>query len=291
MAPDLLAALATIALICMAAGVVGWRVGRRFVGLRFPIFAVMLLFVAWYAASWNGRLENVLVFPLAPAILLSNLTPVISCFLLGLGWELPNVPRTRRVIVLGSLAGISIALFLAPLIRPMIRPAVASELGIWKDGVCIQTHDATCGAAAVATMLRAHGMMVTERELVSQCLTSSEGTEPLAVYRTLKIYADDLGHMPKLAAKDPQMWQRLGQYPVLAMVSPANTAVADPVSTGRLRKLLGRSSEGHAVVILGRNSDGDFVVGDPSNGRVNWSPRQMTSFFSGQAIYLEQTRR
>jgi hypothetical protein len=84
-------------------------------------------------------------------------------------------------------------------------------------------------------------------------------------------------------------WDGLQQYPVLAMVSPIDTDRAIPTRTGRLRNLLGRTSEGHAVVILGRTTQGEFVVGDPSNGRVVWSPRQMVGFFSGQAIYLQKT--
>lgn len=135
------------------------------------------------------------------------------------------------------------------------------------------------------------GVMVTEKELVGECLTSEDGTEPLAVYRALRIYSGEIGQKPKLASRDPSSWQRLGQFPVLAMVSPVDTERATPTSTGRLRSLLGRSSEGHAVVILGHNSDGNYVVGDPSNGRVIWSPRQMAGYFSGQAIYLERVAR
>jgi hypothetical protein len=291
MAPDLLTAVGITAANSVIAAVLGLRLGGRLGRLRLPLFATVILFTAWYAASWNGRLENVLLFSVGPAILLSNLTPVLSCFLAGLGWEMPGVPVARRRCAMCMLAGIAFVLFLAPLIRPLIRPATASNLGQWKDGVCVQTHDATCGAAAVATMLREHGAMVTEAELIQDCLTSSSGTEPLAVYRAMTIYAKKIGFSPKLAASDPMVWQRLDQYPVLAMVSPANTDVADPTHTGRLRKLLGRSPEGHAVVVLGRNSNGDFVVGDPSNGRVIWSPRQMQGYFSGQAIYLQQSSR
>lgn len=236
-------------------------------------------------------MENVLLFSVGPAILVSNLTPVISCFLAGLAWEMPDVPQTRRAIGLGSFVCLTVALFLAPLVRPILKPAEARDLGQWKDGVCLQTHEATCGAAAVATMLRQYDMMVTEKELVGECLTSEDGTEPLAVYRALMIYASEIGRRPKLASSDPLFWQKLQQYPVIAMVSPVDSDRATPTRTGRLRSLLGRSSEGHAVVIFGRNCDGNFIVGDPSNGRVVWTPRQMKAYYSGQSIYLEQTSR
>lgn len=291
MAPDLLIAVLITTAIATVAGFVGRWVSGRYPRARMPLFATLILLTAWYASSWNGRMENVLLFSVGPAILLSNLTPVMSCFLAGLAWEMPGIPRTRRVVSFGVFVSLAVALFLAPLVRPVLRPVQASELGRWKDGVCVQTHDATCGAAAVATMLRAYGVMVTEKELVGACLTSEAGTEPLAVYRALMIYAVEIGQKPKLASSDPSSWQRLGQFPVLAMVSPVDTDRATPSSTGRLRGLLGRSSEGHAVVILGRDSAGDFVVGDPSNGRVIWSPRQMTGYFSGQAIYLEPIRK
>lgn len=291
MALDLLTAVLITAVIAIAAGVAGRRIGKRYERARMPLFATLILLTAWYASSWNGRMENVLLFSVGPAILLSNLTPVLGCLLAGLAWEIPGIPTTRRAIALGALVALTVALFLAPLVRPMMKPAVASDLGQWKDGICLQTHEATCGAAAVATMLRQYDMMVTEEELVGKCLTSEDGTEPLAVYRALMIYANKLGLRPKLASSDPLSWQELQQYPVLAMVSPVDSDRATPSHTGRLRSLLGRSSEGHAVVILGRNSDGDFIVGDPSNGRVIWSPRQMTGYYSGQSIYLDQASR
>lgn len=291
MAFDLLTAVLITAAISIAGGLAGRRIGKRFERLRMPLFATLILATAWYASSWNGRMENVLLFSVGPAILLSNLTPVFSCFLAGLAWEMPGVPRIRRAISLGVFVALAVALFVAPLVRPILKPVSAHELGRWKDGVCVQTHDATCGAAAVATMLRQYDMMVTEKELVGQCLTSADGTEPLAVYRALMIYANKIGLRPKLASSDPSSWQELQQYPVLAMVSPVDSGRATPSNTGRLRSLLGRSSEGHAVVILGRNSDGDFIVGDPSNGRVIWSPRQMSGYYSGQSIYLDRASR
>lgn len=287
MAPDLMIAVLVVAICAAVAGRIGHLLGQRYQRARTPLFMILILLTAWYASSWNGRMENVLLFSVGPAILLSNLTPVMSCFLAGLAWEMPGIPKVRRLVSLGVFVCLAIALFLAPLVRPALHPARASELGHWKDGVCVQTHDATCGAAAVATMLREYGLLVTEKELVSKCLTSENGSEPLAVYRALAIYANDIGQQPKLASSDPTSWQRLGQFPVLAMVSPIDTDLATPSRTGRLRSLLGRSSEGHAVVVLGRNSDGEYVVGDPSNGRVIWSPRQMAGFFSGQAIYLD----
>lgn len=291
MALDLLTAVLITAAIAIAAWIAGRQIGNRYQRARMPLFATLILLTAWYASSWNGRMENVLLFSVGPAILLSNLTPVFGCFLSGLAWEIPGIPRARRVIALGGLVTLTVALFLAPLARPILKPAVASELGQWKDGVCLQTHEATCGAAAVATMLRQYNLLVTEKELVDKCLTSEDGTEPLAVYRALMIYASEIGRRPKLASSDPLSWQALQQYPVIAMVSPVDSARATPTHTGRLRSLLGRSSEGHAVVILGRNSYGDFIVGDPSNGRVVWTPRQMETYYSGQSIYLEQISR
>jgi hypothetical protein len=287
MALDLLTAVLITAAISITAWVTGKWAGERYPRLRMPLFVTLILLTAWFASSWNGRMENVLLFSVGPAILLSNLTPVLSCFLAGLAWKIPGIPSTRRTIGLGAFVTLAVALFLAPLARPILKPVSASDLGQWKDGVCVQTHHATCGAAAVATMLRHYDMMVTEKELIGECLTSEDGTEPLAVYRALMTYANEIGREPKLASHDPLAWQRLNQYPVLAMVSPVDSDRTTPTHTGRLRSLLGRSSEGHAVVILGRNSNGDFIVGDPSNGRVVWSPKQMIAYYSGQGIFLE----
>jgi len=286
---DLLLAILVIFFASISACCGGRRISRDFDSIRMPLFVVVILFTAWYASSWTGRVENIALFSVGSAVLLSNLTPVLASFLAGLAWEMPGIPPVRRVLGLGTLVALAGMLFLAPMLRPILKPVSVNGLGRWSNGVCLQTHEASCGAAATATLLREVGITATEQELVEDCLTSQDGTEPLSLYRALMRQTQGKGMKPKIAAKDPQAWSSLGQYPILAMVAPADSDELSPSRSGRLRHLLGRSSEGHAVAILGRRADGDYVIGDPSSGRVVWTPYEMSLYFSGQAICLTKT--
>jgi hypothetical protein len=284
---DLFFAILTTAGLSVVATVAGYRISDRYPGIRTPLFACVILATAWYASTWAGRVENARLFPVASAILLSNLTPVLACFLAGLAWQMKQIPLMRRSIVLGSFVALATLFFLAPVLRPAFKPIRTSEQGSWRNGVCMQTHDASCGAAAVATMLRQFGLFANETDLTEDCLTSTAGTEPLSLYRAMTIRGREAGIRPQIADRNPESWENHGQYPVLAMVAPAQSESPQQSGNGRLRHLFGRSSEGHAVVVLGRQSDGDYVIGDPSHGRTTWTPYEMSIYFSGQAFCMK----
>jgi len=286
---DLLFAIFVIFTASLSACFLGRRISRSFHRVRMPLFAATILFTAWYASSWTGRVENIALFTVGSAVLLSNLTLVLASFLAGLAWEIDEVPAVRKAVGLGTLVALAAILFFAPLLRPVLKPVVVSSLGRWSNGVCLQTHEASCGAAATATLLREVGISATERELIDDCLTSQDGTEPLSLYRALVRRTLGKELKPQIAAKNPEAWDELGQYPILAMVAPADSGFLSPSQSGRLRHLLGRSSEGHAVAILGRRANGDYVIGDPSSGRVVWTPYELSLYFKGQAICLTKT--
>jgi len=286
---DLFFAILTTAGLSVVAMVAGFRLSNRFPGIRTPLFAGVILATAWYASTWAGRVENVHLFPVSSAILLSNLTPVLACFLAGLAWQMKQIPRLRRSIVLGTFVALASLFFIAPILRPVVKPIRTSEQGFWRNGICMQTHDASCGAAAVATLLRQFGLPANESDLIDDCLTSTAGTEPLSLYRAMTIRGREAGIRPQIANKNPELWETQRQYPILAMVAPARSESSPQSRTGRLRHLFGRSSEGHAVVVLGRNADGNYVIGDPSHGRTTWTPYEMSIYFSGQAFCMSDS--
>ena len=53
--------------------------------------------------------------------------------------------------------------------------------------MCLQTSQVTCPAAAWATLLRYHGIEVTEAEMAGLCLTGPDGALMLGLYRGLRV--------------------------------------------------------------------------------------------------------
>lgn len=284
----LFTAAALIALAAIAALVAGRSLSSHLGKSRTPLFACLVILTTLYASIWAGRIEIIAVFPHSSAVLLSNLTFVLVCFLAGFAWEIPGVPSLRGGIVLATLVLLGGVFLFAPFLRPLLMPIELEATSRWRGDVCLQTHDASCGPAAAATLLRLHGIRTDERSMATVCLTSRAGTEPLALYRGLGLSTSDTNLRPRLASRRPEEWSRLNQFPVLAMVSPPVAPTIPPSRAGRLQKLLGRSSEGHAVVVLGRLADGDYLIGDPASGPRVWDPHVMAHYFSGQAIYLQR---
>ena len=151
----------------------------------------------------------------------------------------------------------------------------------------MQSHSATCGAAAAATLLLQHGIAVSEQDMIKACFTSSDGTEPLALYRGLKSHTQYRNVTPRLASRESTMWSELDQYPLVAFVSfrDDTTAAETPFT-----RILGRGAEGHAIVIFGCTPKGKFLIGDPAVGRTIWDKDLFHRRFSGQAIYLAKDR-
>lgn len=284
----LFTAVALIAIAALAALVVGRSLSKHLGKARTPVFACLVILTALYASIWAGRIEIVAIFPHSSAVLLSNLTFVLVCLLAGFAWEIPGVPSLRGGIVLATLVVLGGVFLFAPFLRPMLMPIELEANSRWRGDICLQTHDASCAPAAAATLLRLHGLHAEERSMADACLTSRAGTEPLALYRGLGISTRDTRLHPRLASRQPEDWARLNQFPVLAMVTPPAAQTIPPTRAGRLQKLLGRASEGHAVVVLGRLPDGNFLIGDPASGQRVWDPYLMSHYFSGQAIYLER---
>lgn len=286
---QLITAAALIALGSLLALLIGRSLGHRLGRYRIPVFAGAVILTSLYASTGAGRIENIAVFTHSSAVLLSNLTPILVGFLAGFAWAIPGVPSRRAAVVLSSLVVLGGVFLFAPLLRPLLMPIELEPLSRWRGGICLQTHDASCGPAAAATLLRLHGIETDERTMADACLTSRAGTEPLALYRGLNLQTRGTGLQPRLASRRPADWVRQGQYPVLAMVTPPAAQMIPPNRSGRLRKLLGRSrSEGHAVVVLGQLDNGAFLIGDPASGKRVWDANLMSHFFSGQAIYLQQ---
>ena len=117
-----------------------------------------------------GELFWARIVPSSAAIIYTNLAAIFASFGVGWGWRLPNAPTWRRASVATVLGVISVAAILWPLLSMALRPPPAGQ-NEWKGPVAMQTSWATCSPAAAATLLRAEGIDVSEREMLPLCLT------------------------------------------------------------------------------------------------------------------------
>ena len=281
---DLVAATLGIMGLAMLASVFGHLLGSMIrPALRLLVLGITLLLASLYAAILVGRLELIGYFPGGNAVFQSNATPILIFFATGLAWTLPSLHQANRQLRFVSMAGLSVLFFLSPWLRPQIRPVVSDEQARFIDGICLQSHEATCAPAAAATLLTYHGISASEHDLIRRCLTSSDGTEPLGLYRGLAI-SSQLGRFaPKIASKHPTRWSSLEQFPLIALVSFSDDFRADTASK---RRILGRDADGHAIVVFGQRPNGDYVIGDPAVGRTVWEREAFERRFFGNAIYL-----
>jgi hypothetical protein len=196
---------------------------------------------------------------------------------------------------------------LLPVVRPRIFPIEVAERGIWKDGVCLQSHEASCGPAAVATLLhqtatltptrltdgpvlgQGHGQghwasapLDSAEQLMSHaCLTSTQGTSSLGLVRGLRIALAGSDRRVRVAESDPAVWNAMDQLPNVAVVR-----FRDQRNHGAVNQLLRNDHDGHAIVVHSRTKDGRWRIADPAVGWQTWDDDRLRRVFTGEAIYL-----
>ena len=136
-----------------------------------------------------------------------------------------------------------------------------------EDGICRQTTNYTCGAAAAATLLHRYGVPATEREMAELCWTNAlTGTDELCVARGLRRKLVDRPWLPKVQCAE---WEDL-----LTLDRPAAVTIK--------YKLLVE----HWVIILGIEKN-RVLVGDPTSGRRVYSKEAFRKLWRGLMITLE----
>jgi hypothetical protein len=248
-------------------------------------FGVLLtsLVFAW---TFSGNLAWAALLPDPSVVFLSNLMPLLLSFAAGLISERGALSKRSRPLAMASFLMLAAAYTLTPYVRPFFFQVEPDRVTQWKADVCLQTHPSTCAPAAAVTLLHLQGMASSERQLVKTCLTSSLGTEPLGLYRGLSLAVRPSGHHAYVASDDPHQWERNGELPNISLVRLG----AYP-RTGSSRWLLGSRSEGHAIVVLGRDSRGNWLIADPAFGKTTWSDEQFQNRFTGDAVYLAAASR
>jgi len=135
-----------------------------------------------------------------------------------------------------------------------------------ESGVCRQTTDYTCGAAAAATLLHRYGIESDEREMAEHCWTNSlTGTDELCVARGLRRKLAGTGLEPRLSVAT---WDEL-----VAWGGPAAVTVKFELFVD------------HWVVVL--SVVGDRVeIGDPIDGRLVIPKESFLEMWRGRMVTL-----
>jgi predicted double-glycine peptidase len=280
LAGDLILAMISIMSLSVLMYLAGQNVSDRICKTRPWVFLEILSLSLVFSWCFSGRLIWAAAIPVSGVVYWSNLMPVLLAFAAGLACQTPGLKTWRRPVTVILLAVIAVAHWLLPVARPLVAPAHVAQQTQWRDGVCLQSHPSTCGAAAAATLLHLDGLPVSERAMVQACLTSRHGTEPLGVYRGLKLGTQGFNRQVKVASENPGDWISRKQLPNVALVRFARSN-----DSGSIRWLLGPRGDGHAVVVLG-HQDGQWLLADPAIGRVRWSEQDFRRRFTGDAIYL-----
>lgn len=304
MGMDLWIAIGFIAAISALAFLAGRRLSLSVYHNKPLLFAECLVFSLVFAFGLSNRLSWASAFPTPAALCWSNWVPVFLAFSAGLAWGVSALRIRWRRGVSAALTMLGISFLALPVVRPHLFPLEIEEVVGWKDGICLQSHAASCGPAAAATLLHQTAMLTpakpttarltygggqwaetplvsAERWMANACLTSSQGTSSLGLVRGLRIAVAGSGHAVAVADQDPRKWASQSQLPNVAVVRFNNVRGDRPV-----RQLLGTDGEGHAIVVHSRTADGLWRVADPAVGWQLWSDERLARVFTGDAIYL-----
>jgi hypothetical protein len=267
-----------------------WLAGRYLhsaTGQRVILLLTLAVFATVYFLFYaSGQLFWARIVPSSAAIVYTNLAAVFAGLASGWAWRLPNTPTWRRAGLATVLGMTSLAAVCWPLLSIALRPPPEGREE-WKGSVAMQTSWATCSPAAAATLLRAVGFEVSEREMIPLCLTDRSGTPTLGLYRGIKLIADQDDRQVEIV--DPDLGRLLDEndWPVLLAVR-----LPHGVDDRRYADQWGwMPGMGHSVVALDRTSDGGIIIGDPSVGLERWTEADLKVLWHGNGLRVLNRRR
>ncbi|MCK6481219.1 MAG: hypothetical protein HUU06_14025 [Planctomycetaceae bacterium] len=195
-----------------------------------------------------------------------------AAFFFGLASRRVPDPRTGRAlgVLVAVLAGYSaVHAFLAFDARS--HPGLSAVPP--PSGIQRQTTGWSCGPASCVTLLAAHGIRSTEREMGEYTLCyRRRGTTMPRFLRGLALKLRDAGSRLRVRAADHLSLRELEAFPKPCLVGLRLTFMVD-----------------HAVVVMGVGKDGTWRVADPIRGTVGpMSLVEMRERFTGEAIALEE---
>ena len=191
-------------------------------------------------------------------------TELLACgaglFVGSLAEVLKKVKLASRGFLISLLViGVSI-----PHLKPIMAPLDYSLLQeTWKDDVCLQSTQSSCGAASAATVFKSLGEDVSEEELVRECFTYRGGTENWYLARAFRKRGFQLNYrMEKGFVEDLD-------YPLIAGVK--------------------MDGFGHFIAILGIENV-EVITADPLVGRKVIALSRIDSEYDFTGFFMEVSR-
>lgn len=251
---------------CLAGCLAGWGAGRRGQTASLTALGVAIAFIGLRVLF---RFFPECELPLLSSGLYATIQPYglfpFAFLVLGVAFA-----RTKRINRLALSAG-ALALFVLALCRPWAMATFnrSEFIGMpGPDGVCLQTQDFTCGAAASATLLTSLGIPSDEAEMAYLCRSAPlTGTDEMDICRGLRRKLSDGRFMVVVERPNVDSLFR-HTHPVLVRVRA--TALRD-----------------HWVALLAIN-DRSAILGDPLQGRVTVPVDTFLSQWRGHLIRVER---
>jgi hypothetical protein len=241
--------------------------------------------IAVIAASWlvidalwlrNSTLMMQMI-PWADVIVLADFVPFAAFALAAVMLRLSS----GLLIYRGSFAAILVFCCLIYSYGVLFRPEPPLH-DRWRDGVCLQSSNASCSAAAAATLLTIHDIPATEAEMADLCFTGDDGTSLQGVYRGLKLKTAGTPWTVEPFSGDVES---IRSRPEPSFLS---------VGLGRWQNADRRYSEKwgwapgvmHSVVLLRFIDGGKVIVADPGVGREHWYEQGLIDLWKGEGFRL-----
>jgi len=241
------------------------------------IVAVLVCFDVWLLDSR----QILQLLPFQATIVYGNFIIPLAALLAGALWTFPK-PLWRRLIFALPVLTVAFGFNLQQMLRQ--TPSCGDK---WENGVCLQTRQSSCSAAAAATFLYYHGIDTNEKEMAQLCLTTERGTYLHGLYRGLKIKTEDLPYKLQIGAANIDFLRQHGNLPIIISVKlTAQMNEWDPRYADKWGWIVDVE---HTVVFFGFASENRIDIGDPGTGRELWDLQALKDLWQGQYICLNRT--
>jgi hypothetical protein len=253
----------------------GRRLAIRDAGLLI-MFSVLLL-LAYQKFAWD-QVWLTRIFPFSNAVIVANFYPPLVAFMAGICWRRIPSRSLRKGLLLVPLVVLS---WLGVVRLLVTRPPIVTSR--WSGRVCRQTSNASCSAAAGATLLRSIHISSSEREMADLCLTRPDGTSMLGLYRGLKLKLAGTAWKP--VALDVHTVEELraangGPYLLSVELEPGTPNIEMYEDWG-----WGVGSR-HSVVLFRFLPSGYADMGDPATGHERWTIDDLRVLWHGEGFRL-----
>ena len=279
---DLYSAVVLMAVVSVAMFLLGLTLGRRLApGVVGALALVTCAFIVGFVRFAADHLLLAKLLPFSNVIVLGDWLPPAVALLAGLAWRrIPGRAGRKGVLV------VPLVLLCAFRSGNTLFGTAPPPDDRWKRGVCLQTSQASCSAAAAATLLEAHGIDTNEAEMARLCLTREAGTPMHGLYRGLKLKTKDSPWEVEAFRGDLSSLRREAGPVILSVRLDPGPGVDE-----RYARLWGWTpGVNHTVVFFGFRDDGKTEIGDPAVGRENWRVEDVAVLWHGEGIRLVERR-